>query len=357
MQPLDRGWVDIAIRLTLIALIAYWSFLLLQPFLVTLIWAAILAVALFPVHRSLARLLGGRSGPAAALVTILVLVVILGPVVLIGTTLAENLATVTGMVLNDQLSIPPPPGSVAELPLIGGQLSALWLSASESLTTVLEPVRPQIKEGVVNILTLFGNVGFGVLQFTVAILISGFTYSRVESIQSGLKTFMKRAAPGIGESFVAMASGTVRGVARGVIGVSLLQAILFGLGILVAGVPLAGLWTFLALLLAIIQIGPGLIIIPVIIYTWVTMDTVSAGLLTAYLVPVMLVDNILKPLVMGRGLPVPMLLIFIGVIGGTLVHGLIGLFIGPIVLSLAYELGRAWITLGEAETPSTISKA
>jgi predicted PurR-regulated permease PerM len=123
----------------------------------------------------------------------------------------------------------------------------------------------------------------------------------------------------------------------------LIQSILFGTGALVAGIPLAGLWTFIALILAIVQIGPSLVILPVIIFGWTSMETVNAALLTAYMVPVMLLDNVLKPIVMSRGLPVPMLVIFIGVIGGTMTHGLIGLFVGPIVLTLAYELGRAWI--------------
>ena len=131
-----------------------------------------------------------------------------------------------------------------------------------------------------------------------------------------------------------------------------IQSILFGIGALVADIPLAGLWTFVALILSIIQVGPGLVILPIIIFAWNSMDTVSAAILTAYMVPVMLLDNVLKPIVMGRGLPVPMLVIFIGVIGGTMVHGLIGLFVGPIVLSLGYELGRAWILMGRASSES-----
>ena len=159
-----------------------------------------------------------------------------------------------------------------------------------------------------------------------------------------------RAAPRMGEGFVDLAQGTVRSVARGVVGISLIQAILFGIGAIVADIPLAGLWTFVAFILAIVQIGPGLVIIPVIIFAWSSMDTLSAAILTAYMLPVMLLDNVLKPIIMGRGLPVPMLVIFIGVIGGTMAHGLIGLFVGPIVLAIGYELGRAWVTMGSASS-------
>ena len=155
-----------------------------------------------------------------------------------------------------------------------------------------------------------------------------------------------RAAPKMGAGFVELAHGTVRSVARGVVGISLIQSILFGIGAMVADIPLAGLWTFVAFILAIVQVGPGLVIIPVIIFAWSSMDTFSAAILTAYMVPVMLLDNVLKPIVMGRGLPVPMLVIFIGVIGGTIAHGLVGLFVGPIILAFGYELGRAWVAMG-----------
>jgi predicted PurR-regulated permease PerM len=209
-----------------------------------------------------------------------------------------------------------------------------------------------LEEAALKLLGLVGNIGIGVLQFTLAIIIAGFAYSRAAGIQESLEIFAARAAPGVGEDFVNLAGGTVRSVSRGVVGISLFQAILFGIGALVANIPLAGLWTFLALILAIVQIGPGLVIIPIIIFAWNSMDTVGAAILTAYMVPVMLCDSVLKPIVMGRGLPVPMLVIFIGVIGGTMAHGLIGLFVGPIVLALGYELGRAWIGIRRESSES-----
>ena len=248
--------------------------------------------------------------------------------------------------------MPPPPPYVAEWPLVGGRLSAFWQIASVELNQALASIEPQLKETARKLLGVVGNIGVGVLQFTVAIIIAGFTYNRAAGIQESLKNIAARAAPGMGEDFVDLAGGTVRSVARGVVGISLIQAILFGIGALVAGIPLAGLWTFVALILSIIQVGPGLVIIPVIIFAWSSMDTVSAAILTAYMVPVTLLDNVLKPIVMARGLPVPTLVIFIGVIGGTMAHGLIGVFVGPIVLALGYELGRAWIAIGHASSES-----
>jgi predicted PurR-regulated permease PerM len=345
----ENNWADLVVRIALVALIVYWSFLLLRPFIAILIWAAILSVALYPIYLWLMRLLGGRSTLASFLLTALALVVLMGPVSTIGAALVNNLSSIASGISKGTITVPPPPPYVAEWPLIGDRLSAFWQAASVGLAETLTSIGPQLKGMARMLLETVGNIGLGVLQFIVATIIAGFTYSRAEGLQDSLKTFAARSAPRMGEGFVDLAGGTVRSVARGVVGISLVQAILFGIGAIVADIPLVGLLSFLVLILAIVQVGPGLVIIPVIIYAWTTMDTLGAVLLTAYMVPVMLLDNVLKPIIMGRGLPVPMLVIFIGVIGGTLAHGLIGLFVGPIVLALGYELGRAWIAM---ESPS-----
>lgn len=352
LEGTEQAWADVAIRLALVALIGYWSFLLLRHFLAVLIWAAILTVALQPIYTWLKRGFGGRSTPASFLLTAVALVVILGPVSTLGTSLVNNLSGFATGISEGTISVPPPPPNIAEWPFIGTKLSAFWEAASIELGEALATIKPQLIDAAGRVLGIIGNIGIGVIQFAVAIIIAGFTYSRAAVIQDSVKSFAERAAPRMGEGFVDVAGETVRSVARGVVGISLIQAILFGIGALVAGIPFAGLWTSMVLILAIVQVGPALVIIPVIIFGWTSMDTVGAAILTAYMVPVMLLDNVLKPIVMGRGLPVPMLVIFIGVIGGTLAHGLIGLFVGPIVLTLAYELGRAWIALGRAEPES-----
>ncbi len=346
------GWTDVAIRLVLVAIIVYWSFLLMRPFIAVLIWTAILSVALYPAYLWLRRVLGGRSTLASFLLTTALIVVILTPVGIIGVELAENLSGIVAGISAGTIAVPPPPPYVAEWPLIGGKLSAFWEAASIELAKTLTSIAPQLKETALTVLGAVGNVGIGVLQFAVAIIIAGFIFSRATGLHETLTKFAVRAAPKMGAGFVELAQGTVRSVARGVVGISLIQSILFGIGAIVAGIPLAGLWTFLAFIFAIVQVGPAVVIIPVIIFAWSSMDTVGAAILTAYMVPVMVMDNFLKPLVMGRGLPVPMLVIFIGVIGGTITHGLVGLFVGPIILALGYELGRTWVAMASASSKS-----
>src|SRR5205814_964306 len=157
-----------------------------------------------------------------------------------------------------------------------------------------------------------------------------------------IKNLLCHVAGTRGDEFVDLAGATIRNISRGIIGIAILQALLAGIGLLFAGVPAAGLFSFLVLLLGIIQIGPSVVLIPLIIWSWFTMDTKMAVLFTLYMVPVNLLDNILRPLVMAKGLGVPMPVILIGVIGGTLVHGVIGLFVGPIVLTIAWQLMVVW---------------
>ncbi len=347
-----NSWTDDAIRLALVAFIFSWSFLLIVPFIAILIWAAILSVALYPVYLWLKRMLGERSALASFLLTVFALVVILGPVSAIGAELVTNLSKIVTEISKGTFTVPSPPTFIAELPLVGNRISTFWQAASVRLAETLAPFEPQIRKAALAGFAAAGSIGIGVLQFAVAIVISGFTYSRVAVLKKNLKHFAMRVAPQLGEGLMDLAEGTVRNVARGVVGISLIQSILFGLGAMVAGIPLVGLWTSFVLILAIVQVGPGLVIIPVVIFAWISMDTLNAAIMTAYMLPVMLMDNVLKPMVMGQGLPVPMLVIFIGVIGGTMMHGLIGLFVGPIVLSFGYELARTWLAMMPSSSDS-----
>jgi predicted PurR-regulated permease PerM len=155
--------------------------------------------------------------------------------------------------------------------------------------------------------------------------------------------FARRVASDRGEEFVQLAGTTIRVVARGVIGISALQAVLAGLGVLAAGIPGASLITSAVLILGIIQVGPAVVLLPLIVWSWFSMETMFALLFSAYMIPVSLLDNILRPLLMGRGLRTPILVILIGVIGGTLSQGITGLFLGPIILAVIWELLVAWV--------------
>ena len=161
------------------------------------------------------------------------------------------------------------------------------------------------------------------------------------SLIHSIKNVLSHVTAARGQEFVDLAGTTIRNVSRGIIGIAVLQALLAGIGLLFAGVPAAGLFSFLVLVLGIIQIGPSIVLLPLIVWSWFAMDTTTAVLFTLYMVPVNLVDNLLRPLV-AKGLSTPMPVILVAVLGGTLVHGMIGLFVGPIVLSIAWQLLVVW---------------
>jgi predicted PurR-regulated permease PerM len=343
------SFIETAIRLAVLALLLYWSFILVQPFISIFIWSAVLAVALFPIFEWISFQLGGRPRLAAALTTILSLLVIIGPATWLALGLVDSVRTISDKLDPSVLTIPSPPALVKGWPLIGEPIYQFWDLASTNLSAAFATIVPQLKPLGARLLRVGADTGLGILKFLIAVLVAGFLFSPAPALVEAVKRFSRRLNPERGEELVGQAAATIRAVSRGVIGISVLQALLAGIGFVTAGIPQASLLTFAVLVLGIIQIGPSIVIVPVIIWSWMTMETTSALAFTIYMVPVNLLDNLLRPLVMGRGLKTPILVILIGVIGGTLAYGITGLFLGPIVLAVIWELIVAWIKEHEAE--------
>jgi predicted PurR-regulated permease PerM len=338
--------IDLAIRLGFIALLGYWSFRVIAPFLTIGMWSAILAVALYPLFAWLARLLGPR--PAAVLVTLLCLMIVIGPVTWLGLGMIAGISSLVASLDTPQLAIPLPPASVKGWPLAGERLHELWSLAATNMKVALTEVAPMLKPVGTTLLDLAQSAFLGLLELLVSIVIAGFLFTRGPQLADALSTFLGRALSHRGKELVQIAGATIRKVSRGVVGIALLQAILAGAGFVAAGIPAAGVLAFVALLLGIVQIGPGILFIPIVVWAWMTMETTYALIFTAYMIPVGLVDNVLKPLLMARGLTTPMPVIMVGVIGGMMAYGIVGLFFGPIVLSVAWALMATWMRGGEA---------
>jgi predicted PurR-regulated permease PerM len=199
------------------------------------------------------------------------------------------------------------------------------------------------------LLGLAGDAGVGTIKFLFSVVVAGFILPYGTQLVSAGRSFLSRIVPEQSEHFLDLAGATIRAVSQGVIGVAIIQSLLAGLGFKLAGIPIAGLLALLVLLLSIVQIGATIIILPVIVWIWTDKDLTTALLLTLFLGLVSILDNVLKPLVMGRGLTTPTLVILVGVIGGTLAHGIVGLFVGPIILSVAWELTVAWIRTARSD--------
>jgi predicted PurR-regulated permease PerM len=331
----------LAIRIVCLGFLGYWSLILISPFLTIIVWSIIIAVALYPVFDWLSAKLYGHRALAAVAITILSLLVMLGPATWLALSLAETVRILLARLGDGTLTFSPPSEAVKAWPLIGEKIYEGWLLASTNLRSLVIEAAPHLKPLGSSLLSAAGSIGINLLKFIIAAVISGFLLIPGPSLIHSIKNVVSRVAAARGEEFVDLAGATIRNVSRGIIGIAILQALLAGIGLLFAGVPAAGLFSFLVLVLGIIQIGPSIILLPLIIWSWFAMDTTTAVLFTLYMVPVNLLDNILRPLV-AKGLSTPMPIILIGVLGGTLVHGVIGLFVGPIVLSIGWQLLVVW---------------
>jgi predicted PurR-regulated permease PerM len=335
--------IDIAIRIGLLALIGYLSWKVIGPFLTVALWSAILAVALYPLFDWLVRQLGNHR-LAATLITLLCLTIVVGPLTWLGFVLIGDVGYLVRALDAGLLSIPLPAESVKSWPLIGERVHQLWSLAANNIKALLTELAPTLKPVGGKLLEITQGVVLGLLEFVAAIVIAGFLYTSGPRLVESIRIFLRRIIVSHrGEEIVQLVGSTIRNVSHGVVGVALVQSFLAGVGFLVAGIPAAGLLTFLVLLLGIVQVGPTLLIIPIVIWSWMTMEATSALMFTAYMVPVNLVDNILRPIVMARGLITPMPVILIGVMGGLIAYGLAGLFVGPVVLAVAWTLIVAWV--------------
>ncbi|MBO0716701.1 MAG: AI-2E family transporter [Rhizobiales bacterium] len=338
----DEAFVVLAIRLVCLGLIAYWAFILIRPFLTILIWSAIIAVALYPIFEWLSAKFLGHRALAATVITLCSLFVMLGPATWLGLSLADSARLLSARLSDGTIAIPAPPETVKTWPVIGNNAYEIWQLASTNLRQVLVGAAPQLKPLGAGVLAAAGSVGINLLKFIIATIISGFLFIPGPRLVHSVKNLFQHLAAKRGEMFVDVTGATIRNISRGVIGIAVVQALLAGVGLIVSGVPAAGLISFVVLLLAIIQIGPAIILIPVIVWSWFAMDTAMAALFSVYMILVGLLDNVLRPLVMAKGLGTPMPVILVGVFGGTLAHGMIGLFVGPIVLSIAWQLLALW---------------
>lgn len=345
--PEDRRFTERAIeafiRIALIAILAAWCLSIVRPFLVPLVWGVIIAIAVFPGYRRLCKALNGRRGAAAVIFSVLALVLLLVPVYLLSQSVVDGAQVLVRDLDQGALKVPPPPDWVQGIPLAGEGLHRSWTQASADLQAVLHRFMPQIQATVRWLVKAAAGAGFGILQFVFAIGIAGVLLAHAEGGRRAAVAIGRRLAGDSGVEFVQLSEATVRSVTRGILGVALIQSTLAGLGWLVVGLPAAGVWALAALILSTVQIGILPIAIPAIVYVYATADTLTFVIFLVWSLFVGTIDNILKPILLGRGVKVPMVVIFVGAIGGFLSSGIIGLFVGSVVLVLGFQLLLAWL--------------
>lgn len=343
LRRLNASFVEVAIRLGLVGFLAYWTYVLVRPFIPIVVWSVVLTVAFYPAFNWLAVLFGDRRRLAATLITLLGLFVVIGPATWLGLGMIEGLKAIIDRYLGREFSIPPPSETIKDWPFIGTQLYDYWLLASTNLRSALSYVLPQVKPVGEVLLNAVSSAGTGTLEFLVSVVIAGFLFAPGPRMVASTKMLAHRIDPIHGEEFVKLAGATIRAVSRGVIGVSLLEAAIAGIGMPLAGVPFASVLTLVILILGIVQLGPLLVAAPLVVWSWITLSTGPAIGLTVCMGLAYLVEAVLKPFVLARGLTTPTLVIFVGVVGGLIAHGIPGLFAGPIILAVAWELATVWI--------------
>lgn len=341
--------IDIFIRLGFLALLIAWCFQIIYPFSGVILWAIILALAIAPGYNALNAKLGDKPKLAASIIIICGLLFIMIPGWLFLDSTIAGVKEFNTRLNDGGLTIPPPTENVADWPIIGDKIYNSWQQASVNLEGFILKYQDQVKQIAASLIDGFLGIGGSILQFILATIIAGILLATKGTDQVSRKFFNKLVGPKADE-FTDITAKTVGNVTKGVLGVAVIQALLVGIGFLLAGVPYAGVWALIVMILAILQLPPLLVILPVVLYLFSANSTLFASLWTVYLLLAGASDNFLKPILLGKGAPVPMLVIFLGVIGGFMFSGFIGLFTGAIVLSLGYKLLQAWLYQEENDT-------
>jgi predicted PurR-regulated permease PerM len=342
--------LDLFIRAGLIGLLAALCFLVFAPFLTLVVWALVLAVVLYPLHAWVARQIGGRAGLAATLVVIVGTLFLVVPSALLMDSFGSSVKDLVDAVQNNTLQIPAPAESVRGWPVVGEKIYGVWSSASTNLPGLVRSMQPKIGELARKALSVVANIGIGVLQFLASLIVAGILMAHGETAsRAGRGILVRLVGSERGESFHKLSTATVRGVALGVIGIAFIQAILVGLALLLAGVPWAGALAAITLVLSIAQVPALLVILPVLVYIWTSghYGTGAAVFYTILLLVAGMADNILKPLMLGRGVEAPMPVILLGALGGMASGGVLGMFVGATVLAIGYQIFMRWVA-GEA---------
>jgi len=321
------------------------TFLVLKPFLPALVWATTIVVATWPILVGLQSWLGGRRGLAVAVMSIAFLAVIVVPLYLAISTIVSSADRVMELVTSlGQAALPALPEWVQRIPLVGPKLSAAWERvAAGGLGALGTSLAPYASKAIRVLASQAGSFGATVVQFVITVGIAAVLYATGETAGLATRRFFRRLAGERGEGAVVLAGKAIRGVALGVMVTALIQACLAGIGLAIAGVPYAGLLTTVALVLCVAQVGPGLVLIPAIIWLFASGQHGVGAFLVVWSIAPLTVDNFLRPFLIKKGADLPLWLILSGVVGGLLAFGVIGLFIGPVVLAVSYTLVQAWV--------------
>ncbi len=346
--------INTYINIVLLTLLLAWSFLIVKPFVTLIVWSIIVAVALYPLYQKILGLTKGKKkGLVTSLFVIVLLALIITPTINLTSSLISSGKEIYQSFEEGSLEVPPPRENIRDWPVVGENLYSAWSKASADLERFINSYQDQIADSLSwffgSFAGLLGSVAIGLF----AIIIAGVFMSSADSgYQAGVQ-FANRLRPGKGEEFMDMCKSTIRSVVKGILLVAIIQAVLAYLGFIVIGLPAASIFAVLVLIFAIIQLPPLIAMIPAIAIVFSYAESTPAIIFTIYAIIVSMSDSFLKPLLLGKGLETPMLVILIGALGGMMLQGIMGLFIGPVVLAIAFNLYQAWVNYDDEPAPQT----
>jgi len=341
-----KSFNDAMIRLGLLVFLVFLSMRVLSPFITVLVWGMILAIMLYPLHQYMTRRLKSSQGFTALFLVIFSFILIGIPLITMGDSLSSKIYDLQTAYQDKTLTITKPDLSIKKWPLVGEKLYDGWYEAATDLPVFLDTHKDQIRILVQKAIALARSTLFALIQFIGALIIAGIMMAWAQKGSDAMQRILNRiVGPIRGVKLQHLTVSTVRSVATGVLGVAYIQGLLFGIGFFIAGVPAAGILALIVMLVGIIQLPTAIIAIPIVIYVWSTGDNslVENTLYTIYFIIAGLSDNVLKPLLLGRGVDAPMPIILIGALGGMVVSGLIGMFLGAVLLTIAYQIFWYWI--------------
>jgi predicted PurR-regulated permease PerM len=338
--------LDVLIRAGLVLAMAMLCYQVLSAFLTLIAWALILAVTIYPLHQSLANKIGGKQGLAATVLVLVGIALILAPTAMLMSSLGDSVHQLVNDVQTNTLKIPAPRPGVEEWPVVGKKIHMVWTKAYADLPALVQSMQPKIGDLAKTALGFVASIGGGLLQFLGSFIIAGIVMAFGQSGGHACRAIFDRILGNArGGEFANLSTATIRAVAQGVIGVAFIQAIIVGLALLLAGIPWAGALSLIVLVLGIAQMPALIVTLPAIIYIWSSggYNSVAAIGYTAVLFLSGMADNVLKPLMLGRGVDAPMPIILIGALGGMATAGILGMFVGATLLTLGYQIFMGWV--------------
>ncbi len=348
--------LEIIIKTVVLGVVLYYALAIIRPFIVPVLWAIIIAVTLSPLIKKLERHFQGKRTFIITIVTVIAVSALLIPTYMLSDSVVSSSQQLAHDLKAGTLSVPPPSQNVESWPLVGEKVYALWSGAADDLENTILSFRPQFNEHAGQIAIFVGGLLGGILQFVVSLIIAALFLVNSEGSVGVYHTISRRLLGEKGVEWAELSALTIRSVVQGVIGIAVIQGVLSLIGMMIIGIPLAWLWAFGIFFLAIIQLPTILILGPIVAYVFSYADVTPATIFAIYAILIGLSDNILKPMLLGRGVDIPMLVILLGAIGGMLFLGILGLFLGAVGLALTYKLFMAWMEDAAKEQTSETSQ-